>query len=394
MKRKLATCLFVMLLAGQGALNGQQAEASMRPDVFFAKTVIHLRDGSVLYGFLSGLEPEALIIRQGPNDSKVSSKEITKIVLSADKSPGRFMMIGAIAGLYLGNLIFNQAANQPTAFMTRESYDSTWEAVYVNTIFAAGGIGLGFLASLFENSERVFSFDADPGLRQAEWQRFRDFVSGTSRPRRVHVYLQAAQVFPSATGLYEEAFRQAGYSESSGYYSEPASHFNLLRGLRLTWTIKTRFEVGAAVLSLSEPTVGGYQYSSGSRQIGARFDSTGYFLVGSFDALAGRSAKSARWKVGVGAGAAQVDFGLNFAWTQYYPYRIETASYSMEKSLFCPLLFTELQVPITVSLSVGIYADYVPAPSQSIPAFPEWDLPAQQIRLVNGSIGATLGLHF
>ena len=264
----------------------------------------------------------------------MSFKEITKIVLSADKSPRRFMMIGALAGIYLGNLIFNQAANQPAAFTHHEPYDSVWEAVYLNAIFAGGGIGIGFLASRFEKGEGTFSFDADPGRCRAEWQRFRDFVSGTTSPRRVHLYLQAAQVFPSATASYEESFRQAGYSVSSGYYlglggpddySEPASHFNLLRGLRLTSAVKPRFEVGAAVLFLGEPTVGGFQYSSGSRQIGARFDAIGYFIVGSFDALAGRSARSARWKVGVGAGAAQVDFELNFARTEYYPYRTETA---------------------------------------------------------------------
>ena len=75
MKRKLAACLFIMLLAGPGALNGQKAQWSMRPDAFFAKTVVHLRDGSVLYGFLAGLEPEALVIRQGAMTHKCPSRK-------------------------------------------------------------------------------------------------------------------------------------------------------------------------------------------------------------------------------------------------------------------------------------------------------------------------------
>ncbi len=412
MRHKLTAGFLVMILAGWGTLDAQKTESPLRADVFFAKTVVQLRDGSAIYGFLAGLEPETLIIRKGPDDVRISSQAITKIVLSADQNRGGFLMMGGLAGIYLGNFGLLRAGHQPTAFI-RDEGASAWGYIFANTVYAAAGMGLGFLASLFEKSEREFMSDPDPARRQAGWQKFRAFVTGASRPAgRVRVYLQTARVFPSASGRIQGSFSKAGYSESYGYFPgdlgregsyDRAGNFNLLRGVRLTVAVKPRLEVGAAVVFLGEPTVGGdegsYSYSyanpSGPRSAGARFDSTGYFVVGSFDALAGRSAKSLRWKIGLGAGTARAEFDLSFAQPIYTsPYGTNSAGYSFVKSFFCPLLFTEIQIPVARNLSIGICGDFVPAPSRSIPAFPEWGLPAQKIRLGNGSVGASLGLSF
>jgi hypothetical protein len=39
-------------------------------------------------------------------------------------------------------------------------------------------------------------------------------------------------------------------------------------------------------------------------------------------------------------------------------------------------------------------ADYVFGPTREIPEFPEWNIPAQKIRLGNGSLGIVFGMHF
>jgi hypothetical protein len=415
MRTRIGICLIAAIFVFQAALIAQEpgplpapsqvqapSSPAMKADLYLANIVVHRRDGSVLYGLLAGVEPEALVIRKGSDTIKVVEKDITKVVLHVEGHQGQYMLLGAVAGIYLGNFGSGWAKNQPTAFAKSQDL-SAWNYVLDNAMYAAGGIGLGYLASLLAGSEKAFSFDGDQVRRQSEWQKLRDFISGSARLKRAHLYLQTALVFPSAAGRYDDLLQKAGYSVSSGNYfslveqnsyAEGAGRLNLLRGIRLTFSLKPRLEVGAAVLFLGEPTISGYQYTVEAREVVARYDSTGYFLVVSFDPLAGSPTSGFRWKIGLGVGGARTRFNLSLVHEDYTYYSADAQSYAVAKNVFCPLLFSEVQLPLTGSLSIGIYADYVPATSVNIPAFPSWDLPGGKIRLGNGSAGASLGFHF
>ncbi len=414
MKAQLSIGIIVALLGGRAALSGQApatagapsraqkaASASVSADHYLAKIVVHLRDGSAVFGYLDRLEPEALVVRKGTTPVRLAPAEMAKVTLEVEKNRLPFVLTGMLAGVYLGNLIWLHADNQPTAFIHSDDVSAS-EIILSNLVYAGGGIGLGFLASLFAREEKTFTFDESPAARLAEWEKFRDYVAGVARPKRAQLTLQTAVVFPSATESYADLARGAGYTTSSGYniysgtyysYAEPAGPFNLLRGVRLTYGLNPRVEVGAAVMFLGEPGVGGYQYVNGFRHVGIKFDATGGFALAALNVL-GAPGK-VHWKVGLGAGAARVNFDIRLTEPGYsYPYSPKVSGHSFAKTVFCPLMFTELQFPVSRDLSLGVVADYALMPSESVPAFPDWGLPAARVRLGNASVGLSVGWRF
>jgi hypothetical protein len=77
-----------------------------------------------------------------------------------------------------------------------------------------------------------------------------------------------------------------------------------------------------------------------------------------------------------------------------YQYRSTPSGFEISKTQFCSLLFTELKLYLSNALSFGLTADYTMAPALQAPALPEVGIPAQKLRLGNGSIGFILGFHF
>ena len=329
MKAQLSIGIIVVLLSGRAALSGQEltaagpsraqkaASSSVSTDLYFTKIVVHLRDGSAVFGYLAGLEPEALVVRKGTTPVRLAPAEIAKVTLEVEKNRLPFVLTGMLTGVYLGNLLILHAENQPMAFIYSDV--SASEVILSSLVYAAGGIGLGYLASVFVKGEKTFTFDESPAARLAEWQKLKDYVAGVARPRKFQLTLQSAVVFPSATESYADLASGAGYAISSGYYSysgtyyeyaEPAGPFNLLRGLRLTYCLKPRVEVGAAVMFLGEPGVRGYEYAHGYRQVGIKFDATGFFAVAALNLVGTAAPGKVHWKAGLGAGAARVTFDI------------------------------------------------------------------------------------
>jgi hypothetical protein len=103
--------------------------------------------------------------------------------------------------------------------------------------------------------------------------------------------------------------------------------------------------------------------------------------------------------VGLGLGAAKVDFKLD-TYKQIYanspPYYEEDIQHSQKISntFFGGVVFTDLDIVLGRSFSLGISADYVLLPSREAPAVSEMGIPAQKIRFGNSCIGLTMGLHY
>jgi hypothetical protein len=358
-----------------------------------------------MHGLLAGLEPEALAVRVGARNENIESTDILKVTLETSKDTLPYMLIGMSGGIYLEYLLFRHADNQPVQFIRTEDR-SVFGVLFTDAVYAAAGMGAGYLASLFEKSLKVFYFSGSRAARLAEWEKLRDFLSGISGPRRVHLSLHSGYVFPSSSKSYRNLMEKADYRVLSGYstgvahmpgYAEAAGNFNLLRGIRLTYSIKPRLEVGAAVHFQGEPGQEGYFYAPASDltwNIIQTYDSTAYHVVASYN-LGSPVRGGFQWKVGLGAGAARVKFDLSLTESQGYPVQFgKTDGFSLVKTEVCSLLFTEIHVFLYRSLSVGVVADYIMMPSEEIPAFPEWNLPGQTIRPGNGSAWFSLGWHF
>jgi len=403
----------LVLLANPWEIRGQQADQSSSPSVseipttsslLFNTVLVYRREGGPLYGLLVRVESNAMIIRAGGKDEKIPLTNLAKVIIETEKKTGLSTLYSMLMGTYLGNLLFFRAKNQPTAYM--EDIESGLGFFLTNTLFAAVGGGLGYLiSSIYEKGERAFDFTGSKEKKQAEWERLRRFVAGELRPRKVHLSIQAGHVFTRVSPQYLNSLQNAGYwvSHSSylfGDYSEEAKDFNLFRNLKLTYSLKSNTEIGFALYWLGEPSMGGSKWESGqSSEVGQSLYTTGYYVVGMYKPFLKRMPKRIAWNVGVGVGAAKVDFNLKALITTWDPdtwnsYEEVTTEHNISKTFFSGVIFTELNLYLQDGLSLGLTADYVFVPAENVPEIPEAGILAQKLRLGNGSIGFTLGWHF
>jgi len=397
MRKGFFPVLVLVLLINTWEINGQQLDTSsshLVPErqtalrVLFNKVLVYFRDGSYLSGLLVGVENNLLVLRTKGQDEKIPLNNLVKVIIETDKETNRYALYGMLMGTYLGNIIFHRAENQPTAYM--EDFDGTLGFLLINTLYAAAGIGLGYLASsMFEESKRVFDFTGSEGKRQAAWDRFRRFViGGDFGPKKVHISIQAGHVYTRVSSRYETLLQNVDYSTGRG----GVSNFNLLRKLQFTISPTSNAEIGLALYWLGEPRLYGNKYHCRAWQ---SLYTNGYYIVGIYKPFVRQLPKYIDWNVGMGVGAAKVDFSLETEhWTGYPTYSRETSEYNIYKIFFSGLVFAELNLYLHNTLSVGLVADYVFVPPKNVPEIPEADIPEQKLRLGNSSIGFTLGMHF
>jgi hypothetical protein len=413
MKTKAGIILLLFLPFTLGGLNGPCLDLSNRAcsssplamAYYMSKVMIRTVDGKSQYGLLAGIEKDDLILKIGANEERVSCRDISEVHIELGKHSGAIMASGMVLGIYLGNIFFYRAEGQPVAYVSEDS-PSALGSVYMNFIFASAGIGLGYLASLFEKGKAVFRFGGEEADRLAEWARLKSFLAGRPGNKKIHLSFQAGQVLTSVFQRYRDVFAGAGYSTEYGFdiappgsgryeYVDPAKKFNLLRKAQLTLSLGPKIDIGAAMVFSGEPGVGGWHGYDYGRQVWQVYKSVGYYAVGIFKPFSGAAPQKLQWNVGVGLGASRIDFELGMhAWGDYPDYEEKWDHYEIAQTVPSALAFTELSFFVSTNTSIGLIADYVIGPSRDIPAYPEWELPGQRIRLGNASIGVVLGMHF
>jgi len=310
-----------------------------------------------------------------------------------------------------------RAKGQPPVYM--KDYDSTLGLLLWEGIFVAAGTGLGYwFGSALEKGEKVFEFTGGEQHNLRIWEALKKFILQIDQVNKVHFSVQGGQVLGRASSRFQDLLKEAGYHIWSAGYNgtaeaEAASNFNLLRKVQLTYSLRPGLEIGTAVSFLGEPSLSGwrqtesqtaYDPSLGSyttyqtANIMQAFSSTGYFVCCLYKPFFSRLPKNLSWDVGLGAGAAQIKVDLRTTISTsfpYYPYYTEISSESkISKTRLSSLVFTELKFYLSDGFSVGLIADYVFAPALKTSAIPEAGIPAQKLRLVNGSAGFTLGFDF
>jgi hypothetical protein len=414
MKAKPFLVLGVFLLLAQTGLEGmpiipstaQTASPSIAMTYYLAKAIVRTTDGRVHYGLLAGLENDCLNLKKGPSEEKFSYRDISEVTIESGGKTGTLMATGMLLGIYLGNVLFSRADGQPIAYMDQDTYS---EAGYLllDVVYASVGIGLGYLAALLRKNEAVFRFGEGESDRLAEWERLKGFLAGRRGKSRFHLSIQGGRVFTPVSDCYQETFSNAHYYTSTGFqvvspgyqdyrYVEAARHLNLLRRAALTVPLRPKIEVGAAVVFAGEPGVGGTSYGNmGYRNVWQTYNAVGCYAVAVYKPLLRALPEKVQWRIGLGAGAARVDFEMGmYAQGGYPDYEEEWAKYKTSQTAASGLVFTELGYSIGPHISLGLAADYVFGPTQEIPAFPGWGIPGQKIRLGNGCVGLTMGMHF
>lgn len=374
---------------------------------------IALSDGKMISGVIIGIEGPALVVRRSGQEESVPLAGITRVSIDRESQAIRGILPGALVVTYAANLVFYTDKNLPTAiFHIRYGaslFDYIWEALFV-----AGGGSLGYLLAFSsEGSAENFDLTGNEEHRQAVTERLRQFVLLGYVPSNpiVHLRVQAADVLLDARSNYR--LPQAGnYTD----YNESIANLNLLRKVQLTASLGSRLEAGAAVFFMGNLPLSGYRYSSAPTADGSiynyynfhqTYDSTGYYLVGTFALLHPARAGRVGWNAGLGVGAAKVRFNLNasheteiehkipttYGYRYEYEYTTISDSHSVSKLVFSAVAMTEVSLYLADSFSVGLVADYVFIPAQPVPAISSWDFSAKRVTLGSASLGVTLGFH-
>ena len=405
----VAVFLFVQVDMNGVILESPAAQASLQSDVsmghYLSKIIVRTTDGKVFYGLLVGVEKNELIMKKGASETRVALENLAEVVLKKAKNPKPFMISGLIFSVYTWNILASRAKHQPTAYLAADYDSESWEIVW-DAILAAAGIGSGYLASLFERGEEKFQFNRGDADRLARWEEFKNHLAGGSRPQRLHLSIQSGHVFTTVSHRYKKVFTDAGYYTGGGFYAmspgsspyeygtyvQSATRFNFLRKAQLTVSLNGKVDVGATVVFSGEPGVGGYGTGD---QVWQTYHATGYYAVAVYKPLSGPRAKTTRWDIGLGLGASRADFELGaYSQSDYPDYEEKWAQHQFAQTVPSGMVFTELSFFFGPNTSFGLIADYVFGPARTIPAFPEWGVSGQKIRLGNGCIGASFGMHF
>jgi hypothetical protein len=394
-------------LAGQNAQPiSVQTPAAL--NILFSRVVVTLKDGRFLTGSLLGLEDDSLVLRVGKNIEKILQNDMAKLQIETETKTASPIFYGIIGGLYLGNIFFGRANEQPTLYMANLKLN-VWTAL-INLVFAGVGGGAGYLASsIFDKGTRTFEFSGDEPQKSRAWGTLKKFILGISNenPNHVHIGVQAGYVFRRALDEYQSVLRSAGFNSSPyddygfatyfGNYGVTTNKINLLRKVYVSYSLRPNIDFGAAVVFLGEPeefffsSSYAYPYS----YVYERLDGEGYYLTGSYKPFRSKLPKGMSWNVGLGAGAARIKFNVHADVYQGPPnYRDIASDKGFSKYFLSGVVFTEFLFDLPGGLSLGLAADYAIVPSHQTSAIPEAGLPAHKLKLGNASLGVVLGTHF
>ena len=414
MKTKGVVVLISVVLCLSSGLksSGQEPSAasgytlhSVAPHLAYSEILVYLQDGSSFSGFLAAVEPDALIVRKDGQDIIVPRQALRKILLKTDPNLNRNMLYGMAAGIYVGNILLLHDTYEPFAFAEKIEDEDIWWGLLFESMFAAGGIGLGYLATLLETGEKSFEFGTSEQAKAATWDKFRVFTAGVPQPAKIHFSIHGGSVFGDFSSSYDDFFGQAGYQSYAG-----ASRFNLMRRVQLTYSPIPPLEFGLAYLSASEPSSSYYFYSDdGVTSVHSSFSSnysqTGLYLVG---ALRPFNNPIASGNIGLAIGAARAQFEftgyldiseymldpVTQAFWTYATTKSAELTYKNTKTFFSGFVFAEVSFRLYQNLHLGISADYMLKRTEEIPPFVDFGIPAREVRLGNASIGFTMGWHF
>jgi len=409
MKNTLIILSTVVMLIFSDALAAQKRHESQTSenfskqahiDLLFNSIVIHLRDGEILSGLLVGLDNTSLVVRVAEQDERFPLDNLAKVVIEKERKKSRSALYGMVIGLYASNLIFFRAKGHPPAYM--QDLESGSGFAFWNIILTSAGAGLGLvLGSIVEREYVEFKFQGDKDEVYAEWEQMERFIiNAESRGKKFHMSLQAGHSYSrvltnSSTRLENQDFYVSRYRCDDTGCGENASYFNLLRKCQITFGLTPSIETGIAIMWLGEPSFRALRYNHGSVEIDQSLNTRGYYAVSIYEPLHHVTGKTIAWKIGLGAGLAEVNYQWNLSSSVWYPeYLSSTAEFKSSKTHLSGVVFTEFSIHPDGFLSFGLIADYVYLPDINIPEIPKTGLPAQNVRLRHGSLGFTLGLNF
>jgi len=290
-------------------------------------------------------------------------------------------------GTYFFYAAFWQQEDEPFAYY---EMDAPGGQLLVSVLVGAFlGSGIGYLiGNGIGETKETFEFIGSDENKLKEYNRLVEFLTGNAPAPKLHIYFQLSQV---STRLSEEEDN----NDLSPFAYGHITSFNLVRKIQLTYSILDELEVGGAVCWFGEPRVEWNSYSSTTYSFSSAihtFEGVGYYAIAVYNPFKSIFPKSLSLNLGLGAGTGNVDYKLSSSISEYYGYPpSDTTIANFNKNLFSVMFYTQLDLFLYDSFSIGFIADYIYLPGV-IPGVPELDIDSRN--LGSFSFGLTLGLHF
>ena len=354
------------------------------------------KNGNKSIGFLFGLKSDSLILIRKNEKYYYSLKDLLNIEIEYSRKNYKGVVIGSIAGVYLGNIIFFSADGQPTEYWDNE--DAGVKAA-ASLIFAFVGGGIGYIIDIAsEGEQEIFSFSFN--VNDTEWvqelQRLKEFLIGIEKENMVNINFSLSQVSTRFSEIEDNSSISQNYYYDS-YYSGVTS-FNLLRRIQVTYALLNCLDVGGSICWFGEPSFHSYLYNyfpngTESINIAQKYEAVGYYASAVYYPLKSIFPKILAWSISGGIGIGNVNYSFEYLRTiENYPnITEEETTKTIDENVFSAIISTQLDLYIINELSLGFVVDYVYVPGE-MPAIPNTDI--SESSLSNFSFGAALGFHF
>lgn len=380
----LSLCLLTCTTA---FTNAQPSESFKSSEYTFRLARIVLKDGIAKEGWFLGTVRDSMVLQVGTKSFRYSRHDLLRVDIDARRAISKPVLVGMLAGAYLGTTLFMRAENQPALFFGSEN-NETFEILLLEAAFVLVGGGVGYLAGASQNEDITFDFAGDDAENASTWEELCDSGPASRRTSTVHISMQGSWVsgpFPQSEGNFY-------YGYYPGYSYNEATRLNLMRRLQLTYSFSDFLEVGLAAMWLGQPPLSRYTstpYTAQSSSVLLEMSGRGYYAVGVIHPLWKLGWRDVQWDIGAGVGLATIDLQTT---SQIYTYPAQPSILIGKKgSIFSATVSTELKVFIAEYFSVGIAADLVFIP-EDVPDVPAFKFESKT--LGTQSVGFVLGFHF
>ena len=394
---KIFFFLFCLTIFLQVSSQGQ--EDSLSDDLIIANkqilyniTEVIDKNGNMSLGFLFGLKSDSLILIRNEKKDYYWLKDLVNIEIEYNRANYKGLVIGSVAGAYLGNIIFFTADEQPTAYWDNEDAGGK---IAASLLFAFIGGGIGYLVDIaLEDGQRnnSFNFYVEEIQWLEEFERLKEFLIGEEKENKININFNLSQV--------KTRFSEFDNSNdlSSNYYYGGVTSFNLLRKIQITYSLLNYLDIGGAICWFGEPQFYSYSYAwspttNESVNMSQQYEGSGYYASAIYYPFKSVFTGIVSWNIAAGIGLGNVNYSFEYIRTinNYPEITEEIITEKIDKNVFSAMISSQLDLYLFDELSLGFVIDYIFVPGE-MPAIPNTDIGTKS--LSNYSYGASLGFHF
>ncbi|MBN1447373.1 MAG: hypothetical protein JXA28_05530 [Bacteroidetes bacterium] len=364
-----------------------------------------LRDsGPPVSGRLQSIGEDHIRLRRRDGSTAIPMSDITELRLPGGARSGRAMVHGLVLGAWFGNLGSWSDEAHPGSYLRIHPNNGAWLAGSIGFALATGCAAY-LLGLLSDYTEECFRLGEDGAVDPSETERLWAHLCGYRHSRRLHLDVQLAAVYPVQSGRAKRILEDGGVypgdyppGKRTETTEEASTDLNLLRRLRLLYSFSSRLRAGIAYMDLTEPTMREYLSVDTDGMvagISVAPEPRGIYLTAAYEPLYSRKGGTFEWLAGIGLGAGLVDGKLQgFRRGGIPPDAVNTdVSRPISGTLLSGMLFTELNMYLYSSLSLGITADFVFMAPLDVAPIAGINPSGSTFTFSSSSLGFVLGVH-